>query len=143
MKKNKTSKTERERERKKEGGRREKRTSEKRRQKSCTALREREGKEAEEEGVGKKIQEKKLHIEKTALLREQDEGRVESTNGANECLVRGKMNPFFFTFPSCHPSILPPFLCERPSRVVSWLSLWVISSAACHFSGAPVRKRSL
>ncbi|KYN35023.1 hypothetical protein ALC56_10620, partial [Trachymyrmex septentrionalis] len=31
------------------------------------------------------MKEKKLHIEKTALLREQDEGRVESTNGANEC----------------------------------------------------------
>lgn len=54
-----------------------------------------------------------------------------------------KGESLFFTFPSRHPSISPPFLCEGPSRVVGRLSLWVISPAACHFSGAPVRKRPL
>ncbi|KYN20246.1 hypothetical protein ALC57_07150, partial [Trachymyrmex cornetzi] len=44
---------------------------------------------------------------------------------------------------SHHPSILPSFLCERPSRVAIRLSLWVISSAVCHFSGVSVRKRPL
>jgi len=57
-------------------------------------------KRSTEKGVGKEVK-KELRIEKRALLREENEGRLESTNSANECLVRGKVNPFFhFLFAS-------------------------------------------
>jgi len=59
-------------------------------------------KRSTEKGVRKKVK-KELCIEKRALLREENEGRLESTNGANECLVRGKVNPFF----SLSPRIIP------------------------------------
>lgn len=95
----------------------------------------------------KEDREKELRVEEETLFREEVEGRVESTDGGNECFSTRKGESLFFTFPLpiiIPSAISPSFLRDglpRMCRMPNWFSLWVISPAACHFSGAPVRKR--